>query len=494
MIFEENTVKIGANDNVAVAAKDLSAGAIVFGVKTAGVIPAGHKLALREIKAGDEVIKYGFSIGQATKTIPAGGHVHTHNIKTKLHGTKEYTYNPVSFDRKPAENITFMGYKRGDGQIGIRNEIWIIPTVGCVNKTAEKLAASAEATEGVDGVYTFVHPYGCSQLGDDHSYTEKILAGLVNHPNAAGVLVLGLGCENNLIGTFKKAIGDYDSDRVKFLNTQDVPDELSEGKKLLNELCGFASAFRREPMPIGKLIIGLKCGGSDGLSGITANTLVGSLTDVITGSGGTCILTEVPEMFGAETLLMDRAVDEVVFEKTVKLINDFKAYFIRHKQEIYENPSPGNKEGGISTLEDKSLGCTQKGGISPVADVLDYGGRVAKPGLNLLQGPGNDIVAVTNLTAAGAHIILFTTGRGTPLGAPVPTVKISSNTNLAVNKPHWIDFDAGVLVDEKEEVGMEELTDKFVDFIVEVANGKALAKNEIHGYREISIFKDGVTL
>ena len=494
MIFEQNIVKINEGDNVAVATESITAGDVVFGVKSTDTIPAGHKIALCDFGVGDDVVKYGFSIGKATKTIPKGGHVHTHNIKTNLSGLGEYAYNPVSFAQKPPRDTTFMGFDRGDGKVGIRNEVWIIPTVGCVNKTAERLAASMERCEGIDGVYAYAHPYGCSQLGEDHSYTEKILAGLVNHPNAAGVLVLGLGCENNLIETFKETIGEYDPRRVKFLNTQDVSDELEEGRKLLNDIFSYASAFRRKPIPIGKLIIGLKCGGSDGLSGITANTLVGCLTDVLISSGGTCILTEVPEMFGAETLLMDRAVDEVVFRKTVELINDFKAYFIRHKQVIYENPSPGNKEGGISTLEDKSLGCTQKGGVSPVVDVLDYGGRVVKPGLNLLQGPGNDIVAVTNLTAAGAHIVLFTTGRGTPLGAPVPTVKISSNTNLAAGKPHWIDFDAGVLVDGKVGVGMEELTDKFLEFILSVAEGKTLAKNEIHGYREISIFRDGVTL
>jgi len=492
MIKTKNAVKINTQDNVATVLEDIKTGGHVLDIKAKCDVPPGHKIALQPIAAGENVIKYGNPIGHAVVAINPGEHVHSHNIKTNLSGIEEYTYNPENIrtvSSSISKESTFMGYKRPDGQVGIRNEIWIINTVGCVNKTAEKIAKLARE-KSID-VHTFVHPYGCSQLGDDHKYTQQILKGMVNHPNAAGILVLGLGCENNHIADFKKVLGTWDENRVKFLSTQDVADEITEGLKLVDELAVYAKTFKRTEISISKLIIGLKCGGSDGFSGITANPLVGSLSDYVIAQGGTCILTEVPEMFGAETLLMNRAKNKNIFNKTVNLINDFKRYFISHGQEIYENPSPGNKEGGISTLEEKSLGCTQKGGVSPVVGVLNYGETVKTPGLNLLQGPGNDIVAVTNLMAAGAHIVLFTTGRGTPLGGPVPTVKISSNTPLAKIKSHWIDFDAGELLDSTT---MEELTDAFFTYIIDLASGPILAKNELNGYREISIFKDGVTL
>ncbi len=441
----------------------------------------GHKYALRDIKTGEDIIKYGNSIGHATCDIKKGEHVHTHNVKTNLSGNLEYTYAPTVDAYSPKESdATFMGYVRSNGEVGIRNEVWIVNTVGCVNKIAERLAAAT-------GAHAFTHPFGCSQLSEDQLTTQKILAGMVNHPNAAGVLVLGLGCENNNIAVFKEHLGEYDPERVRFLNCQDVEDEFEEGVRIIKELQEYAARFERVPVPVSKLKIGLKCGGSDGYSGITANPLCGRLCDLHTSFGGSCVLTEVPEMFGAEHLLMQRCVSEEVFNRTVALINDFKDYFTRHNQVVYENPSPGNKKGGITTLEEKSLGCIQKGGLSPVTDCLDYGDRVTKPGLSLLNGPGNDIVAVTNLMAAGAHIILFTTGRGTPLGGAVPTVKISTNTPLYQKKRNWIDFDAGRCL-----LG-DELTDELYSYIIRVAEGEETS-NEKHGFREISIFKDGVTL
>jgi len=490
----KKALKISIADNVAVALEHIKCGEQVLDIQAMSDIPAGHKIALVSVAPGENIIKYSNPIGHATAAIKVGEHVHSHNMKTNLGGIEEYTYTPERVEvSAAAKQATFMGYKRADGQVGIRNEIWIVNTVGCVNKTAEIIAKQAEALHNgkTDGIFTFVHPYGCSQLGDDHKFTQQILKGMVNHPNAAGILVLGLGCENNHIDEFKKVLGTWDNNRVKFLSTQDVNDEITEALKIIDELVVYAATHKREEIPVGELILGLKCGGSDGFSGITANVLVGSISDRLIAEGGTCLLTEVPEMFGAETLLMNRAKDSGIFDKTVTLINDFKRYFMRHNQEIYENPSPGNKEGGITTLEEKSLGCTQKGGNSQVTDVLDYGETVKIPGLNLLQGPGNDIVAVTNLMAAGAHIVLFTTGRGTPLGAPVPTVKISSNTPLSVTKKHWIDFDAGQRLDG---VPLNELTEEFFNYIVDLASGKTLAKNEVTGYREISIFKDGVTL
>ncbi len=444
----------------------------------------GHKYALRDIRAGEPIIKYGSPIGHATQDIARGEHVHSHNLKTNLDGVLEYTYHPDFRPVVPVESgLTFQGYVRENGDVGIRNDVWIVNTVGCVNKTASRLAQ-------LTGAKHFEHPFGCSQLGDDGKITQLILRGLVNHPNAGGVLVLGLGCENNNIEVFKKVLGDWDPRRVRFLNAQDCPDEIEEGVRLIRELQEYAGGFSRQAVPIEKLRVGLKCGGSDGFSGITANPLVGAFSDRIISYGAGCVLTEVPEMFGAEHLLMQRCPTPELFQKTVDLINNFKAYFLRHGQAVYENPSPGNKAGGITTLEEKSLGCVQKGGLSPVADVLDYGDRVKVGGLSLLNGPGNDLVAVTNLTAAGVHLILFTTGRGTPAGGPVPTVKIATNHGLAERKKGWIDFDASPLLDG---VSMEEMAGRLLDYVLRVASGEKAA-NERGGYEEISIFKDGIVL
>ena len=435
----------------------------------------GHKYAVRDVKKGEKIIKYGFPIGVATEDIKAGEKVHSHNLKTALSGAKEYKYTRNLHPLEKKEPVTIKAYPRKNGEIGIRNDIWIIGTVGCINKTAEKLAS-------LTGAFTFPHPYGCSQLGDDHARTQEILRGLITHPNAGGVLVLGLGCENNNILEFKKVLGEYDPERIRFLNAQESENEIAEGVKIINELKAIADKDERVEVPISRLRLGLKCGGSDGLSGITANPRCGEVTDVLVAMGGAAVLTEVPEMFGAEEVLFERCETEDVFNKAVKLINDYKEYFIAHGEPVSENPSPGNKEGGITTLEEKSLGCVQKGGTAPVVDVLDYGEVAEKSGLNLLNGPGNDIVAVTNLTAAHCHLILFTTGRGTPLGAPVPTLKLATNSSLACRKEHWIDFDA-----------QADNAEKLFELIVETANGKP-AKNELHGYREIAIFKDGVTL
>ena len=444
----------------------------------------GHKYAIKPILKGENVIKYGSPIGHATCDIAEGEHVHTHNLKTNLKDNLEYEYKPVSYGVTSGKSERFfLGYIRENGDVGIRNDVWIVNTVGCVNNVAKELAKRT-------GALYFPHPYGCSQLGDDQGVTQKILKGLISHPNAGGVLVLGLGCENNNIAEMKRVIGEYNPSRVKFLNCQDVEDEIAAGVSIIKELQDYASTFKREKVNISRLKIGLKCGGSDGYSGISANPLVGALCDKMVESGASCALTEVPEMFGAEHLLMERCESYEVFLKTVSLINNFKDYFTRHNQVIYENPSPGNKAGGITTLEEKSLGCVQKGGLSPVVDVLDYGDKITKNGLSLLNGPGNDIVAVTNLTAASVHMILFTTGRGTPLGAPVPTVKISTNKALAEKKSGWIDFDASPIL---EGASISELSDSLLDYILDVASGSKTL-NEINDFREIAIFKDGVTL
>jgi len=480
-------------DNVAVALHAVPAGTVFEGVTAAADIPQGHKMALKPLNEGDQVMKYGFSIGHATQGILPGQWVHTHNMKTNLSGEMDYTYDPKLMHPAPRQPETFRGFRRKDGKVGIRNEIWIIPTVGCVNDVAKALVRENQdlVAGTVDGLYTFTHPFGCSQTGADHAQTRKLLAALVRHPNAAGVLVLSLGCENLTHEQFLAELGEFDPNRVKFLTCQNSTDEMADCRVLLEELAAYAGTFRREEIPASELIIGMKCGGSDGLSGITANPVVGRFSDMLVAMGGSTVLTEVPEMFGAEGFLMDRCIDETVFRKAVDMINGFKAYFLRHNEVVYENPSPGNKAGGITTLEDKSCGCVQKGGTAPIMDVIGYGDAVTTKGLNMLYGPGNDLVSATALTAAGAHMVLFTTGRGTPFGAPAPTMKIATNTPLATKKAGWIDFNAGVVADGTRT--LDEDGEDLMKLVLEVASGKQ-TRTEEKGYREISIFKDGVVL
>ena len=493
----QDIVKINQNDNVAVALRPLNKGEVLQAAETAVTlmedIPQGHKFALREIKSGEEVVKYGFRIGFAKEDIQPGQWVHVHNVKTALGDVLTYDYEPEGHqDVEPTEHTYFEGYRRTDGKAGIRNEIWIIPTVGCVNSIAKALETAAKKFVGgnVEDVIAFQHPYGCSQMGDDQENTRKVLADMIHHPNAGGVLVLGLGCENSNIPVLMDYIGAYDEQRVKFLQCQDVEDEMEEAMKLIGELAAYAGAFSREKIDASELIIGMKCGGSDGLSGITANPVVGAFSDLLVSKGGTTILTEVPEMFGAETLLMNRCATPELFDKTVDLINNLKNYSTSHNQTIYENPSPGNKKGGISTLEDKSLGCTQKSGSALVKGVLEYGEPVKVKGLNLLSAPGNDLVAATALAVSGAHMVLFTTGRGTPFASPVPTVKISSNSKLAGHKNNWIDFNAGRMVEDKTK---EELAEELLGYVLEVASGRKV-KSEEAGFHDMAIFKQGVTL
>ena len=493
-------IKINPADNVAVAINDVEAG-VGFGVDGVSIttltkIPAGHKVALKDLAEGEDVVKYGFPIGHLLQAVPQGGLIDHSVLKTNLDGLLEYTYQPDLTEIAPAQTkATFKGYRRADGRVGIRNELWIIPTVGCVNGVVQNIQKQFEAEmaayPGIEKVIAFPHNYGCSQLGGDHENTRKILADMVHHPNAAGVLVVALGCENNQLGAFRELVGEVDETRVKFMESQKIHgDEVEFGLGLLREIAEAAKNDVREDIPVSELRVGLKCGGSDGFSGITANPLLGRFSDWIVAQGGTTVLTEVPEMFGAETILMSRCQDEATFDKTVHLINDFKAYFMKNDQPVYENPSPGNKAGGISTLEEKSLGCTQKSGNSIVRDVLLYGDRLKTRGLNLLSAPGNDLVASTALAASGCQIVLFTTGRGTPFGTFVPTAKISTNSTLAANKPLWIDFNAGAIVDGTP---VEEVDQAFIDFVIGVASGEH-TNNEKSGYSEIAIFKSGVTL
>jgi altronate hydrolase len=502
-------LRIHPDDKVAVALEPLSAHSEISmdgeEIVLLEDIPQGHKFALCDIGEGEEVIKYGAPVGIAKSEIRRGSWVHTHNMKTGLGGLLTYTYEPqtggmqaqeartsAENSRKSQAGHCFRGFRRPDGKVGVRNEIWIIPTVGCVNNVAAAIEKRTQACVkgSVEAVTAFAHPYGCSQMGEDQENTRRILADLIRHPNAGGVLVLGLGCENSNIDVLKEYIGAYDPERVKFLVSQEAEDEIENGVKIVEALTEYAGRFSRTQIPCSELIIGVKCGGSDGLSGITANPTVGMFSDLLIAGGGTTILTEVPEMFGAETLLMNRCENEELFEKTVALINDFKNYFTSHNQTIYENPSPGNKKGGISTLEDKSLGCTQKSGSSPVRGVLAYGETVEEKGLNLLSAPGNDLVASTALAASGAHIVLFTTGRGTPFASPVPTVKISSNSPLYEHKKNWIDFNCGDMVNGKT---LEELGEELFRYVMEVASGRKV-KSEENGFHDMAIFKQGVTL
>ncbi|KRW91568.1 altronate hydrolase [Alicyclobacillus tengchongensis] len=499
----KKALHLAPDDDVAIAVEPLAVGDTIAWenhvIEVQEPIGRGHKVAVRAIAQGERVYKYGFPIGVATRDIPRGTWVHVHNVRTALSGKLEYAYQPDFVtgvqQEHPVMPTSFRGYVRENGQAGTRNEIWIINTVGCVNKVAERLAALADARwrgQGIDGVYHFPHPYGCSQLGDDLRYTQSLLAGLVRHPNAAGILIVGLGCENNRIESFRSALSDVPPEKLRFLELQATADEFEVGMSLIAELVQYASHYKREETSVAKLKIGLKCGGSDGFSGMTANPLVGRVADWVTLHGGTALLTEVPEMFGAETILMQRAENEKVFEQIVDLINRWKDYYQRHGQPIYENPSPGNKDGGITTLEEKSLGCVQKGGrTAKVVDVVAYGQSAQKPGLNLVEAPGNDMVSVSALAAAGAQLVLFTTGRGTPLGGPVPTMKIATNSDLAGQKPGWIDFDAGRLTDG---VPFDDLALQLYEHVIRVASGEDLARNERNGYREIAIFKDGVTL
>lgn len=494
-----DAIRVSPADNVGVATRALGTGEeiVVDGERVTALqeVPAGHKIALRDVAPGEPVTKYGFPIGVATEAIARGAWVHSHNLKTHLEGMVEYRYAPAPRATVSAGTMpTFAGYRRDDGRVGTRNEIWVLNTVGCVNFVAEGIArlSSERFRDVIDGVHAFGHPFGCSQLGDDLKNTQKILAGLMNHPNAGGVLVLGLGCENNQMESLLELAGPMDRSRLRFFNSQDVTDEHETGLAAVAELVARMEGDRRVECPASDLILGHKCGGSDGFSGISANPLVGWIADRLTAAGGGVILTEVPEMFGAEQVLMDRAASREVYERIVAMVNDFKEYFIRHGQPIYENPSPGNKAGGLTTLEEKSLGAIQKGGHATVTRVLRYGERATTGGLSLLEAPGNDGISSTAMTASGATILLFTTGRGTPLGFPAPTIKISSNSEIAAKKPHWIDFNAGALLDGT--TTPEQLADELFAYILDVASGRMQTNNERTGHREIAIWKEGVTL
>ena len=486
-------IQVHADDEVAVMLSDASAGAVAAGVTLLEPVAKGHKVAVRSIAAGAPVRKYGFPFGVATTDIPVGAHVHVHNVKSALQGRDAYSYAPESVAPLPTDGIgrIFMGYPRADRRVATRKEIWVIPTVGCVGNLAERIAARAGATLNgeVDAVRAFKHPFGCSQLGDDLGHTRAVLAALAQHPNAFGVLLLGLGCESNQMAALLDTIPPERRGHIRTLGAQAAGDEMAEGLAIIAEMVAAAAPVERQPAPLSALTLGVKCGGSDGFSGLTANPLVGRMSDVIGGAGGQVILTEIPELFGAEHIVMQRAIDAATFTAAAALIQDFKAHFTAAGEGLSDNPSPGNIAGGITTLEEKSLGAVQKGGRVPLVDVARYGGMATRAGLTLLEAPGNDAVSSTALTAAGATVILFTTGRGTPLGFPAPTVKIASNSALAAAKPGWIDFNAGAVLTD----GMDAAGAALLDRIIAIASGETTAA-ERNGEHDIAIWKTGVTL
>jgi len=497
---DRSFIYIHPDDNVAVALRDVSKGeqvtvnGQVYELKSD--IPFGHKMAMKDFEANEMVMKYGCPIGHTSEAVSAGEWLHSHNVKTNLEGMLDYTYEPVT-PREKKTGIypdTFKGYRRADGKVGTRNEIWVIPTVSCVNTTVNTIAAKANElfADKCEGVYAFPHNAGCSQLGDDHDMTQKLLASIVHHPNAGGVLLVSLGCENNDFEHFIPVLGEIDPSRIKFMVTQDIDgEEVEEGLRLIGEIANETAKDFREEVPVSELKIGFKCGGSDAFSGITANPLCGHISEKVTDLGGIAVLTEVPEMFGAETQLMNRADSKETFDKVVHMINSFKQYYLDYDQPIYENPSPGNKRGGITTLEEKSLGCIQKGGHATVTDTLDFGEQCTKPGLNLMTGPGNDSVSITDLLTTGVQVLLFTTGRGNPLGTAVPTIKVSTNTALYNRKRSWIDFNAGIVLEKNS---FDEAAEELWKYVIDVASGLEITRSEKHGYREIMIFKNGVIL
>jgi altronate hydrolase len=492
-----SAVQVAPGDQVAVALRSMEQGERIsvggYDIQLSTDIERGHKFALRPIAANETVLRYGWPIGTATEAIGIGSHVHSHNLRTNLNAEEPYRYDgpakPVSIDAD--SRWRFRGYRRADGSVGTRNQIWIIPTVGCVGRTAERVAAAAARRHlgKVDDVLAFAHPFGCSQLGDDLDGTARILASLACHPNAGGVVLLGLGCEENQLSALLERIPSVYRQRLRTVSAQLSSDEMEDAARAVDELVDLAVADVREEVGIDALRLGVKCGGSDGFSGLTANPLIGRVADLVTGAGGTAVLTEIPETFGAERILMKRAADEDVFDRLVSTVNRFKRYFLDHGESISENPSPGNIEGGITTLEEKSLGAVQKGGHAIITDVLAYGERLKRPGLTILEAPGNDAVSTTALAAAGATMTLFSTGRGTPLGSPIPTMKIATNHALAIKKPSWIDFDAGSVLD----AGLDATTDALMARVCAIASGE-LAHNEKNGERDIAIWKRGLTL
>jgi len=489
-------LRVHSADTVAVALRPIAPGETVDihgrSLTAAQAIPQGHKIALIAHAAQDPVVKYGLPIGRATQPIAAGAHVHDHNLATALAGERAYD-RAASATAAPraASAKSWSGYLRADGQAATRNEIWILPTVGCVGMVAEQIARAAQARHAgrVDGIHAFTHPHGCSQLGDDLAGTRALLAGLAAHPNAGGVLLLGLGCESNQLAALMAAIPADARGKVHTLSAQSVQDEMSAAMEIIDAMVDDIAGSPRVDLPLSALRIGLKCGGSDGLSGLTANPLLGRLTETLTAAGGSVILTEIPEIFGAEAALLNRATSGAVFDDAAGLINRFKRYYLDQGLPVSENPSPGNIAGGITTLEEKSAGAVQKAGGAALTDVIGYGAQARRPGVTLLEAPGNDAVSSTALSAAGAHVILFTTGRGTPLGFPVPTVKVASNEALAAAKPHWIDFDASAVLGS----GTAAVDDAFLDCVLAVASGSETAA-ERHGQRAIAIWKRGVTL
>lgn len=498
-----SAIKLYPQDTVALATSELKKGQTVTvdgeTITLLDDIPNAHKIALKDFETGEAVRKYDNIIGYASKPIKKGEWIHSHNEVTGLGKSKEYTYdfNPISIFPGESDK-TFMGYDRADGGAGIRNHLAIISTVFCANGPLRKLARMAEAkypaTENFDGIIAFDQEFGCSQTGKDLVTTCKIIAGIAKNANFGGVLLVSNGCEMAIPSVLEQYMGDYDKKRIRTLTLQEVEDEFTAGMELIDEIMEEMKDDKRTPININRLHIAMNCGGSDGYSGITANTLLGTLCDTLVKEGAIMNMTEVPEMMGAEHILMNRAADKSIFDDIVKMMYDYDAYFARYGEKAADNPTQGNKAGGLTTLEEKSLGCIQKGGHCAVMEVLEYGERATKNGFVLVSGPGNDLAGVSGQIAAGAVLTIFTTGRGTPCGFAGPTFRLASNTALATRKSNWIDYDAGRLLTAKTPEEVEALNKELYDAIMATVNGQYRTRTEENGYYILGALKDGVTL
>lgn len=480
-------LRLHPKDNVALALRPLPSGARVsvegISLFTRDPIPYGHKVALVSIPKGGRIIKYGYPIGRAVRSISPGEHVHVHNTESgRAHGD---TARPVIREesslipRFPQD--TFLGFRRQDGRVGVRNHVLVMASVHCVNGGVERIGRE------VPGVVALPHIYGCSQLGEDLAQTRRVLEGYVSHPNVGATLIVGLGCE--ALPTRELVDGLRDRGyRVELLLLQEIGGSraaVRKGKELAAELLGEVGKLRPEPVPLSELVVGVECGGSDAWSGVTANPAVGAIADALVAHGGTVILSEVTEFIGAEHILAARAISPEVGKAILRAVARREGVAVEMGVDLRgAQPSPGNMEGGLTTIEEKSLGAIVKGGTTPVREFLGYGERPSARGLVVMDTSGNDLESVTGMVAGGAQVVLFTTGRGTPVGNPiVPVIKISSNTPLYERMRDDLDFDAGSILRGEPPTSVAA---RLAALLLEVAGGRP-TQAEVWGHREFAI-------
>jgi altronate hydrolase len=487
------TVRLHPADDVAIAIRDLAVGTRIEaeGVTTRELVPAGHKVSTRRIEIGAPVHRYAQVIGFASQPIDAGEHVHSHNLamgEVVVDHDHASAYAPTTAVDVPA---TFMGIRRTDGRVATRNYVAVIATVNCSATAARAIADEIRSSgvlasyPNVDGVVALTHGSGCGMdgSGEGIDVLRRTIAGYATHPNIAGVLLVGLGCEANGLGALLTTRRLDEGPRLAALNIQDVGGTrrcIDAGVERLVAMLPAADDVRREPVPASQLMIGLQCGGSDGYSGITANPALGAAVDLLVRHGGTAILSETPEIYGAEHLLTRRAVSRDVGRKIVHHIDWWRDYTTRNHGEMDNNPSPGNKAGGLTTILEKSLGAVAKGGTTGLMDVYGYAEQVTTSGLVFMDTPGFDPVSVTGQVAGGANMVAFTTGRGSAYGCiPAPSIKLSTNTALYERQRDDIDINCGRLLDEQ--VSVAELGRQIFDELLRVASGAA-TKSEMLGY------------